>query len=261
VARDELAEKFLSLITAQEIKGSLDMDQVALYDFGQNEEFGGFKESYKYIKESIYGLAHDICLHVVLGELINRARYSFEGTHPEVKGFRGLDNSKDGSEDNIRRGQYDPAAIIQQAREQMEQTLETFCKDLPQHTARQIADLFYYKLEQLGEHQEYDGVNPHVSPSIKKGEFFALVEHLLEWLKGRVLDTPGFVEELDKLRSPDEANIEAWYRIIVTIEAIRNMKSSSTGAASLGQVEPKQDNATSQEQEDLGPRYDQILFP
>ena len=204
-----LAEAFLIPITHQEeIDGTLDINQVALGEFGG--ELDEIQKSYNKLKRSIREKARDICLYVTMGELLNEEKYAPTKDEPAVSELYRLISAPGRPED-----------LVQQARQLMGPILDVICGQLAQSTERRIIHLFRYELDKLEERQVYESDRLDTQPITIPGAFTDLVNRLYSLLTERILISEALRQQLDALQAQREAAVDGWVELLQDTEALR----------------------------------------
>jgi len=204
-----LAEAFLiPIANKEEIDGSLDINHVALGEFGG--ELDEIQKSYNKLKRSIREKARDICLYVTMGELLNEDKYA-----------PSKDDAAVGALYRLVAAQSKPEDIIQQARQLMGPILDVICGQLAESTERRIAHLFRYELDKLEVRQIYESDRLDTSPTNVPGVFADLVNRLYSLLTERVLTSDALRQQLDSLQAQREANVDRWVELIHDTEVLK----------------------------------------
>ncbi len=206
-----LAEAFLIPITHQEeIDGTLDINQVALGEFGG--ELDEIQKLYNKLKRGIREKARDICLYVTMGELLNEEKYAPTKDEPAVSELYRLVSAPGRPED-----------LIQQARQLMSPILDVICGQLAQSTERRIVHLFRYELDKLEERQVYESDRLDIQPITIPGAFTDLVNRLYSLLTERILTSEVLRQQLDALQAQREAVVDGWVELLQDTEALRTL--------------------------------------
>ena len=183
-----LAEAFLiSIAHKEEIDGSLDINTVALGEFGG--ELDEIQKAYGKLKRAIRDKARDVCLYVTLGELLNEEKYAPTKDDPAVGALYRLAATPGKSED-----------IIQQARQLMGPILDVICGRLAHSTEQRIAHLFRYELDKLEMRLIFDNDRLDAPPDMQPGTFTDLVNHLYSLLAERVLTSTALRDQSVRAR-------------------------------------------------------------
>jgi len=210
-----LAEAFLIPIAhKEEIDGSLDINRVALGEFGG--ELDEIQKSYNKLKRSIREKARDICLYVTMGELLNEEKYAPTKDDAAVSALYRLITAQGKSED-----------IVQQARLLMGPILDVICDGLAHSTEHRIAHLFRYDLDKLEVRQMFDGDRLDTPPLSVPGVFADLINSLYSLLTERVLTSDTLRQQLDTLQAQREANVDCWVEILRDTEILRTVHRQS----------------------------------
>lgn len=210
-----LAEAFLIPIAhKEEIDGSLDINRVALGEFGG--ELDEIQKAYNKLKRTIREKARDVCLYVTMGELLNEEKYAPTKENPAVSTLYRLVAS-----------QARPEEVIQQARQLMGPILDVICGKLAQSTERRIAHLFRYELDKLEVRQVYESDRLDTTPISTPGVFADLINRLYSLLTERVLTSDTLRQQLDMLQAQREANVDRWVELIHDTEVLRTVHRQS----------------------------------
>ncbi len=206
-----LAEAFLLPIAhKEEIEGSLDINRVALGEFGG--ELDEISKSYNKLKRSIREKARDVCLYVTMGELLNEEKYAPTKDDPAVGALYRLVTMPGKPED-----------IIQQARQLMGPILDVICGQLARSTERRIAHLFRYELDKLEVRQIFDSDRLDTLPTSQPGLFADLINRLYSLLTERVLTSDMLRQQLDTLQSQREADVDRWVELLHDTEVLKTV--------------------------------------
>ena len=204
-----LAEAFLiSIAHKEEIEGSLDIQHVALGEFGG--ELDEIQKAYSKLKRAIRDKARDVCLYVSMGELLNEEKYAPTKDDPAVGALYRLAAAPGKPED-----------IIQQSRQLMGPILDVICGNLAQSTERRIAHLFRYELDKLEERLAFDSDRLDVPPTTQPGAFADLINRLYSLLAERVLTSNTLQEQLDQLQAEREVDVDCWIELLHDAEALK----------------------------------------
>ncbi len=206
-----LAEAFLIPIAhKEEIEGSLDINRVALGEFGG--ELDEIQKAYNKLKRSIREKARDVCLYVTMGELLNEEKYAPTKDDPAVSALYRLVSFQGHPED-----------VVQQARQLMGPILDVICGQLAQSTERRIAHLFRYELDKLELRQIYDSDRLDTIPVSIPGAFTDLINRLYSLLTERVLTSDALRQQLDALQAQREANVDRWVELLCDTDVLRTV--------------------------------------
>lgn len=206
-----LADAFLLPIAhKEEVDGSLDIQRVALGEFGG--ELDEIQRAYNKLKRTIREKARDICLYVTMGELLNEEKYAPTKDDPAVDALYSVIARQNRAED-----------IVQQARIAMGPILDVICGGLAQSTAHRIAHLFRYELDKLEVRQTYESDRLDAPPSSQPGVFTDLIGRLYSLLTERVLTSETLRQQLDALQSQREADIDRWVDILYEAERLKTV--------------------------------------
>jgi hypothetical protein len=206
-----LAEAFLIPVAhKEEIDGSLDINRVALGEFGG--ELDDIQNAYNKLKRTIREKARDVCLYVTMGELLNEEKYAPTKDDPAVNTLYRLVNSQGKADD-----------VIQQARQLMGPILDVICGRLAQSTEHRIAHLFRYELDKLETRQIYDSDRLDTLATNIPGVFADLVNRLYSLLTERVLTSDTLRQQLDALQAQREAYVDRWVELLRDTEVLRTV--------------------------------------
>ncbi len=206
-----LAEAFLIPIAhKEEIDGSLDINRVALGEFGG--ELDEIQKAYNKLKRSVREKARDVCLYVTMGELLNEEKYAPTKDDPAVNALYRLASVQGKAED-----------IVQQARQLMGPILDVICGQLAQSTEQRIAHLFRYELDKLETRQMYDSDRLETPPNSVPGIFADLINRLYSLLTERVLTSDTLRQQLDLLQAQREATVDRWVELIHDTEVLKTV--------------------------------------
>jgi hypothetical protein len=204
-----LAETFLIPIAhREEIDGSLDINRVALGEFGG--ELDEIQKSYNKLKRSIREKARDVCLYVTMGELLNEEKYAPSKDDPAVGALYRLTTTAGKPED-----------IIQQARQLMGPILDSICGQLAPATEHRITRLFRYELDKLEVRQVFDSDRLDTPPAHQPGIFADLINRLYSLLTERVLTSDALRQQLDTLQAQREADVDRWVELLHDAEVLK----------------------------------------